>query len=847
MVYYTYLYHHAHCSQYLDTADLYKCSALLHQGQWLDSPDRNPERRPFQNWQVPGCLLHEYTASDIADCHEDGQILFVGDTTVRQAFWAAAKKLDNSWVSDRQQELGKHKDLYLEKDGARLSFLWDPWLNGTRFRDELKAYTDRNKLQKEDKQLLPSDGKRKSTLIFIGGGLWHARHLGDEYLTNFNHAVDRVAAVMSTTHDRLTSPGNIRAHGNDRVDDQILFAPVPDPLLDRLSPSRKLTITQNKIRAMNDHLQFWSNRGLNVPWAYQEMTSNWPEMVGESGLHVTDRVATQMADIALNYRCNAKAAQKYGYPFSKTCCSAYRTVNWVQLILASVSSPLLVLVAFGRYCRKPQESWTLSVLFDALAIFLLAGVYSFIADRTHVLDKIPKEFANIDFRVMLGVACLICLTSIQSVSVPSRRSQKRSHEKAVRSAPFLSREQSDEFKGWMQIYVLVYAYTGASNVLDFYEVFRIFIALYLLLSGYGHATYFLRTRDFSVQRILGVVLRLNTLPVILALAMDRPYTSYLFAPLVTFWFLIVCLTLRIGQHWSECFGLLVLKIVLSALLVTVFIHAKGLLEICIMLFSIVFRAKIDVDGLRSQLSVDKYVVFVGMFVAALHVKIRSTLRIPRKHLGLADFLLRQYFIVHQTLLVALAIITIPTFWVVTRHFRTKTDYDWWMQYTAWLPAVSFVVLRNATAFLRRHYCASFAWLGRISFELYLLSQHIWLAGDGKGILRIGFRYGSGTFLGDKWRDLVILTPVFVWLAYKLHEATKVTTTWLLYGQEATADRAQGRKITGGDAMELPGWHRSNRDIQNDEEGYDRQIERKEMLWRVGGVLMATWLACIASP
>ncbi|KAH6644638.1 10 TM acyl transferase domain found in Cas1p-domain-containing protein [Boeremia exigua] len=833
-----------------DNADPYHCNKLLHQGQFLDSPDRNPERRPFQNWQVPGCLLHDYTTSDIADCNEDGQVLFVGDTTVRQVFWAVAKKLDSGWVDDRRQELDKHEDLHLEVGRARLSFMWDPWLNSTGFRGELKAYMDRNRPENsvQEKSLHPSDGKRRSVLLFIGGGLWHARHLGDEYLPAFNHVVDRVAAVMSTAHDRLTSPANIRAHGKDGVDDQIFFAPVPDPIIDRLSPSREI-ITQNKIWAMNDHLQLWSNRGLNVPWSYRDMTANWPEMVGGSGLHVTERIASQMANVVLNYRCNAKAVQNGGQPLGRTCCSAYREANWVQIIAIVVFVPLVAFSAFSRLFRGPDKKSTVVSLTDAISMLMLAAIYCFIADRTHVFDKIHKEFANIDFRVMLGVAILLCLLSIQSVPLPVTKSRKRSPEKATRSSSFLLREQSDEFKGWMQIYVLVYAYTGAFNTMDFFKVFRVFIALYLLLSGYGHAMYFLRTNDFSLYRVMGVVLRLNTLPVFLAFALDRPYSSYHFAPLVTFWFLIVFLTLRIGQHWNHRLELLAAKVAIAALFTTMLIHAQGVIDVLASLLNIVFQADIDVGELRFNLGIDNYVVFVGIMIAAIHVSVRSILRTPYRQLGIAGFVVKQYFVLHQLLLVAFAITAVPAFWLLMQQVRTKVDYVWWMPYIAWLPALSFVVLRNATHSLRERYCASFAWLGRISLELYLLSQHIWLAGDGQGVLRIGFRYGSGTLLGDKWRDLVVLSPIFVWLAWKVHGATKTVTAWLLFGQGAMRDSEQDGRPTNGDVMELPGWHRPEGNNTNDSESrrHTQQVERKKLFFRVGGVAVAIWLVNLTYP
>ncbi|KAJ4376673.1 hypothetical protein N0V86_006789 [Didymella sp. IMI 355093] len=832
------------------SADLYHCNKLLHKGQWLDSPDRDPERQPFHNWQVPGCLLHDYTTLDIAECNEDGQVMFVGDTNVRQVFWATASKLDSNWVSNRQQELDKHEDLHLEVGRARLSFLWDPFLNGTGFKEELKAYMERNKPENsvEEKKLHPSNGKRRSVLLFIGGGFFHARHLGDEYLPAFKHVVDRVAAVMSTTHDRLTSPGNIRAHGKDGVDDQIFFAPVPDPIVDRLSPSREVTITQNKVWAMNDHLQLWSNRGLNVPWAYREMTADWPEMVGESGLHVTNRIANQMANVVLNYRCNAKGAQKHGYPFSRTCCSAYRPVNWIQIIATILFAPLAAL-AVSSLLRGPDQRSRVALLTDALAVFMLAATYCFIADRTHVFDKIPKEFANIDFRVMLGVAILICLFNVQSVpSSATSKSRNRTSENAVRSASFLPREISDEFKGWMQIYVLVYAYTGASEVMDFYKVFRIFIALYLLLSGYGHTSYFLRTNDFSVRRVLAVILRLNTLPVLLALAMDRPYTSYYFAPLTTFWFLVVFLTLRIGRHWNSTFGLLFAKVVLAGLLTTMFIHAQGFLELWVSLFSIVFRANINVDDLRSHLDMDEYVGFVGVLAAVVHIKVHSVLRTPYKQLNDFEYLIKRYFVVHHMLLVGLAVTTIPAFVVSMQRAKVKNVYEWWVPYTAWLPALSFVILRNATTYLRARYCASFAWLGRISLELYILSQHVWLAGDGKGVLRIGFRYVNGTFLGDRWRDLVFLTPVLVWMAWKVHEATRVTTVLLLYGQEEAMERQQTKGAANGEVMELPGWHHLDSESTDGVEGHRKaqQGEHRKMFLRVGGVAVTVWVVNLVS-
>lgn len=825
----------------IDKADPYHCDKLLHRGQWLDSPDRKPERRAFQNWQVPGCLLHEYTTPEIADCNEDGQVLFVGDTTVRQIFWATAKKLDNNWANDRQQERHKHEDLQLQVNNARLKFIWDPWLNSTAFGAELQTYIERNKIgiSAEEKKTHASNGKQRSVLIFVGGGLWHARHLGEDYLSTFHNVVDRVAAVMSSTHARLTTPADAQAHGSNKVDDQIFFAPLLSPIIDRLSPSREGTITQHKVGAMNDHLQMWSNRGLKVPWVYRDMTETWPGTVGESGLHVIDHVATQMADVVLNYRCNAKVTQKNGYPFNRTCCSAYRSSNWVQVIISLASVLLAGLWTFNSFLQSTNQRSMMFALTDTLVVFVLVAAYCFIADRTHVFDKIPKEFANIEFRVMLGLAVVLCLLNIQSAPSSSVKSRQNLTEKKTRSTTFLTREQSDEFKGWLQIYVLVYAYTGASNVLDFYKVFRIFVALYLMLSGYGHTTYFLRTGDFTAQRIVGVLLRINTLPMFLALALDRPYTSYYFATLITFWFLVVALTLRIGQKWNNRLLLVILKVGIMALITTWFTNGHNVLERFASVVNMLFRARLDVNAMRFHLSMDGYVVYVGVITAAIRLETRAKLRTPFSQLGFGGWVVKTYLAVHQFLLAALAAVALPVFWILTQRSRDKEDYNWWMPSCAWIPALSLVVLRNATAFLRARYCAPFAWLGRMSLELYILSQHIWLAGDGEDILRIGFRYGSGTFLGDKWRDLMILTPLLLWFAWKVHDGTRVTTAWIVHGQITSTDLEQSELPMNEAAIELSGWHQPEEDIEDQRR--NQQSARNKLLLRAGGIASAIWL------
>lgn len=74
--------------------DPLKCQALLNHGLWLDAglPDS------YQNWQPPGCMMREYRREDIKDCFKGHRLVLIGDSTVRDIFWAIARILDSKQV-----------------------------------------------------------------------------------------------------------------------------------------------------------------------------------------------------------------------------------------------------------------------------------------------------------------------------------------------------------------------------------------------------------------------------------------------------------------------------------------------------------------------------------------------------------------------------------------------------------------------------------------------------------------------------------------------------------------------------------------------------------------------------
>ncbi|OCK84262.1 Cas1p-domain-containing protein [Lepidopterella palustris CBS 459.81] len=757
----------------LDAQDPYKCGALLRDGQWLDSPDFGYPQRPFQNWQAPGCILHEYNGPEIARCAGKGKILFVGDSTVRQIFWAMAKKIDPYYVEYERAKPDEHVDIMFARGGVTLKFLWDPFLNSSSLFEELRAYRKVvDPLTVSEKPVGgqgsgSGTGNQRSTIIFIGGGLWHARHIQVGALKHFKDAVDNIAYAAYSS----ATTGGVRTlplSGEDGIGDRILFGPVLEPLYDTLSPARAATIVPEKINEMNQYLEQLSTRqGLNVLWSYSNMTSKrHREAYGESGIHVIANVASRMADVVLNLRCNAKAAHQDGYPYNRTCCNDYRPFNWIQvfvLLCSLVGFPVLAIRAV-RARKRSRSNESGSITF---ALF----------------NKVRKQYTNSDFAIFSSIALVLGILSTRGpVYSPSRRRCESGLGTSVRQS-FLSRSQTDEWKGWMQFFILTYHYTGASNQLWIYEIIRILIASYLFLTGYCHTMYFMEEKDYSFRRIASVLIRLNLLASLLPFAMRTTYAFYYFAPLVSFWFLVVWVTMRIHRNRNEYLPFLLGKIITSAIAVTAFIQLKGILEFIFLILRMACGITGNSHELRYQLGLDAYVVYAGMFVAILHIRVWSILSLPQLHPTLLTEMISRYFALFRAFFVFAAAIVIPVFWIVTRRSQDTHDYDWWQPYIAWLPIVSFVVLRNSTRFLRSHHSSVFAWLGRHSLETYTLQYHIWLAGDGGGLLSTGLFQGDGTIKHDRWRDFALITPIFIWMSWRVAGATTTITNWIIKGED----------------------------------------------------------------
>jgi hypothetical protein len=762
-----------------DISDPYKCGALLNKGQWLDPGPRWSPRNPFQNWQPPGCIMHEYKKKDIAGCLRQRRIVLIGDSTTRQIFWAVAKKMDQEKAEEEITEMldmdEKHRDLEFRSAGVTVQFIWDPFLNSTGLDRELKKF-------RPDPELDSSDADESAGLILLGApGLWYARHGQLNFHKDFRDSIEKVIPYMDHANEgnamlQVSRPFPSRKYSPNFL----LLAPVQVPWYTALSPSRAETITPEKIDQMNDYLQQVSaHSSADVVWSYSLMTHAGRSQYEESGLHVVDNVAHRKADVLLNLRCNADSASK-GYPFNRTCCSNYKEpgpAQWIILLGGMLVLPVIPFVRrkhvlrIGRFLPSPD-------VLNAMTVFGLVVCFCFYADRTQIFEKEQKQFRRREF----SMACLT-ISVAGLVSIRESRSQATNEKSALKTKDqgFFSRDQSDEWKGWMQFALLIYHYTRGSQILWIYEIVRLLVASYLFMTGFGHTLYFLTKEDYSLRRVACVLVRLNLLSCVLPYMMRTDFVFYYFAPLVSFWFIVIYFTLKIGHVHNSNLNFFLGKIILSALLTTAFTKIPGILESTSFLLKLTCAISWNMKEWRFRTFLDMYIVYIGMLLAALYHRtsyLSSSIATPKRLVDRILALTITYHRTFRTLTVLTSLMLLPSFWKLTRRSPNKEDYNWWQPFISFIPILSFVTLRNSHRILRNYHSTILAWLGRCSLETYILQYHIWLAGDTTGILRLG--------LWGRWTEAAILTAIFLWVSWKMADATQRLTSWIVDGDRPQA-------------------------------------------------------------
>ncbi|EFP87299.2 uncharacterized protein PGTG_12883 [Puccinia graminis f. sp. tritici CRL 75-36-700-3] len=739
-----------------DWSDPNHCQALLHTGDWLDGSRHT-------NWQPTGCMLHTYKPKSVGQCLAGRSVVFIGDSITRVLFYGALRTMDPSVTPDGQS---KHSDRTLKIGGIEWRYVWDPFLNSTTWPEiisgnYLSSLPSPTSNSKEDLAL-----KNRPALLVVGSGLWY---LGlPSGIDTWKQKVDHLFQITSP---RL-------AHKQARIADEIVLLPVEYPAFEKLNQDRKQRMHPDQVQKMNDYTLKKSNSSPSSPIVIptvMNLISQQAPSETQDGLHYSNKLSDIQARILFNLHCNDQILKKF--PLDKTCCFQYPPPNWIQIILLLF---LLVWAPLGIYINHyPNSPLAVhSYLFpsndrlNSMAIFGGSIVLIFLSDRTSMFNKEQKQFDRLQF----GTLNLLALVAGIWSAVTSEKGDMG----------LLNREQTDEWKGWMQIAILIYHYLAASQVSGIYNPIRICVASYLFMTGYGHFTYYYLKKDFSFPRILSVLVRLNLLTLVLAYVMDTDYLSYYFSPLVSMWFLIIWATMFIGHQWNDRMVFLLPKLACSVVLIVWFFKADKPLGWVFGFINLVFGTEWNANEWRFRVTLDMFIVYWGMLTSLIYLKVKEHKWLERDHSNRFDQLRK----------IAIWISALGLVWFFWFEISrpNKLIYNLYHPYISIIPISSFIILRNSTEFLRATNSKFFVFIGQCSLETFIIQFHFWLGADTKGILKVL------PFRGHRLLNLIVSTVVFIFVSHQVAQASGTLSSWLCYKPKPSVSTSVGPN-DGGSSLE----------------------------------------------
>lgn len=744
-----------------------RCKNLLNGGKWPKTLSQNNQTR---TWAPDRCMLYPYQPNDVQRCLAERPLTFLGDSTARELFWAVSHKLDHAKSLDLHTSSGKHQNIELRSEQAEVRFIWDPFLNTSVAVDQQQAPVSPNI-------------EHGPNVFVIGAGLWHLKHLGTSY------------------ERELLGP--LRAYLDSHSGSQkAILLPISTAQSSRVTSSASQLVDLNNANGWNkmaSEISSFNNSTMRFTTfqSYLDVVDGTAAAFRQDGIHISQSIIPIIADILLNSICNEGGHLRGSQP-TTYCCDLNINFNTVQQVfllsmLIFVFCNLVKHLKHRKHDRYPacghdSSNSRHAYLEDSITGILIVLVYCFVADRTLAFEKASKLVDQTSFIIVSGLMLLLGLASLCPITPPSGTSK----DKSILHFPhlqLLSRSQTEEWKGWMQVVILSYHYFGMSKVLWAYQLARVLVASYLFMTGYGHTMYFLRTGDFSFQRVATVIFRTNILSIMLAFVMGTHFDLYYFPMLSSLWFLIIYITMVPISKSAPTIHELNFRILLSSLAVKALASSTSMMESLLYMPANLGIGLIQIDGkeFMFRFRLDAYVVYVGMF-AAVHFSIDSVIDdVSIVTASRTSVKLLRYF---QRLAIPGSCCFIIGYAVFCASFDDKYAYNRWHPIISPFAVVAFVILRNSTETISHVYSRWFAWFGRCSLETFVLQYHIWLAADSRGLLRLSgvelplSVVGTQTRIGMEVIQFMFLSALFLWASSTVSSALPVLTTRVLNKPEA---------------------------------------------------------------
>lgn len=421
---------------------------------------------------------------------------------------------------------------------------------------------------------------------------------------------------------------------------------------------------------------------------------------------------------------------------------------------------------------KPSEPW--AEIAPYLAQFLFVIVCYTFTSTTDVFAA--KKFYDDD--LFWGLHLLLLLASFLTVSKTTER-----------SGTVLNRDQTEEWKGWMQVIFLAYHYYNAGTVV--YNMVRVLIGAYVWMTGFGHFVYFFTKKNFDFVRVMRTLLRLNTLVIFACLATGNEYMLYYICPMHTFWFFVVFAVMWVGHKHNSSPLVIPAKLALTFVLITILYETPGLFQT---VFSpLKFMLSFEGKGLHEwefRTGLDRYAAWLGMvcgYALPHFQKFMDSLE--------TQPVWRQWAFTKAPITIAL--LAASWIWLVNVFNQDKFNYNKSHPYFEFIPILTWLWLRNCTLTLRNYHLSLFSFWGKVTLESYISQLHILLTRNAKAVLLI--------FPGHRLISMIVCTLFFGFASKALFDSTvKITDTLAPMDDARTTIKRTGVAVCVGVGLCLAG-------------------------------------------
>eukprot|EP00055_Hartaetosiga_balthica_P010727 m.46784 g.46784 ORF g.46784 m.46784 type:complete len:876 (-) comp7287_c0_seq1:40-2667(-) len=735
-------------------------------GHWYDD----------SQWHLQQCALFPFDSKKaqkhLLACLQSHTICFAGDSRVRQLFEGLVQFLEPTFsvtVEDRHRNL-----TYSFSEGDSqilLHFIWAPEVGLSKSKPNIaeSIFPDIRKHSR----------RRECDVVFYSAGLW-AMKRGEPIFSIANNVFLMVKELDADDAWQGSS---------------LVWVPVGHVEEEQLWDARK-NITNSAIDQFNSRVEFMI-RSSDTPLSrttiisFQSQAPN-KAFPSKDGLHFNRIVVKQQVKMLLNFVCESLFHIKSSM---RVCCASFQSPSMVQLIFLFVYILFVVLMMFvagkryiSSYNKRKKHVFSLATTIvsespketlgfpkgnvgssgDGDLASTLAPLFA--SSRTQSLTNWTKQFASIlhedvlDFNAMPssdawiiacgGVSfCMLVLFVCDRTAVFHDTEKEFSWTvftsgiicialvfffslKPSDSNRILNRQQTEEWKGWMQLIFLLYHYLGASQVLPIYVYIRVCVASYLFLTGYGHYVYFSTKKNFGFQRIGMVLFRVNIFTILLCVTMNEPYQAYYFVPLSTFWFIMVYLTMFALQSLNHSQLAWVKPLLLSCVVEIIWRQVD--FEGNHSFFNFIFGSSLSTPFFEWNGSLhewyfrgglDRHAASMGMIVAIFVTKSERNSRATT-----SSMTLHQQFSLLNAGMVLIVIFALVGFHVFAVSCQSKLICNTYHAYLSPIVIIAFVATRNLFPSFRKVHSFVMAGCGKMSLELFLAQYHILLAGDTRSIL-----------------------------------------------------------------------------------------------------------------